>query len=357
MSDEEIIQAVEQTLGRRPRAVERLTGGANNIVAKVKGDRETLLAKIYFTHARDPRDRLGVEFNMLSFLWENGIRCVPRPIAMNRDRHLGVYGFMEGERLTAGQVGWDDVRQLADLLGAMWMVGSKPGAETLPNASEAHFSLRKYRDHVEARLERVEAVLKSDSTAASAREFVQAQMRPGFEKVSRFVERRANEYRLDLEAELPLNLRTLSPADHGFHNTLRNRERRLVFLDFEYAGWDQPAQMLANACLQPEVPMPPDFRKPFIQEMLKRVQRDGQLLYRLRVLYPMLSLKWSLIMLNEFLPVSGQRRSFAGANAGARRAVQLEKSRRQQDATLKAVSEGFFLDDLIDELDSKPLRS
>jgi hypothetical protein len=130
-----------------------------------------------------------------------------------------------------------------------------------------------------------------------------------------------------------------------------------VFLDFEYAGWDQPAQMLANACLQPEIPMPPDFLKPFIKEMLKRIEGDSRLLYRLRLLYPMLSLKWSLIMLNEFLPVSGERRSFAGAGIEGRRAAQLEKSKRQLHATLKAASEGFFLDDLIDELDSQPLPS
>src|SRR5882724_6902843 len=115
--------------------------------------------------------------------------------------------------------------------------------------------------------------------------------------------------------------------------------------------------MLANACLQPEVPLPPDFRKPFLREMLKRLPGDGLLVYRLRLLYPLLSLKWSLIMLNEFLPVSGQRRAFAGANAEARRAAQLEKSKRQLGATLKAAADGFFLDDLIDELDSQPLPS
>jgi hypothetical protein len=91
--------------------------------------------------------------------------------------------------------------------------------------------------------------------------------------------------------------------------------------------------------------------------MLKRLPDDRQLPHRLRLLYPMLSLKWSLIMLNEFLPVSGQRRSFAGANAEARRVAQLEKSKRQVEATLKAASVGFFLDDLIDELDSQPLPS
>ena len=357
MQDAEIIEAIEKTLGRRPTSVERLTGGANNVVARANLAGEEVLAKVYFTHARDPRDRLGTEFNTLTFFWEHGVRCVPRPIAMNRDGHLGIYEFVRGEKLVAGRVGWEEVRQLADFLALVWAIRLKPGAEKLPAASEAHFSLGKYCEHVEARLARVEAALKEDAKGRTAFDLAREQIRPALAKVSRFVAGRAGEYGLDLDAELPLHLRALNPADHGFHNALRKSDGRLVFLDFEYAGWDQAAQMLANACLQPEVPLPPDFRKPFLREMLKRLPGDGLLMYRLRLLYPLLSLKWSLIMLNEFVPVSSQRRSFAGANAETRLAAQLEKAKKQLEASLQAAADRFFLDDLIDEFDSQPLPS
>src|SRR5207247_227422 len=109
-------------------------------------------------------------------------RCVPRPIAMNRSQHLGVYEFVEGARLVAGQVHWNEAGQLAELLGLMWRARTQPGAQSLPNASEAHYSLRAYHGHVEARLKRVETALKGDPTAAVAGEFVRAQIRPGFEK-------------------------------------------------------------------------------------------------------------------------------------------------------------------------------
>jgi phosphotransferase family enzyme len=355
MSDEEIIQAVEQSTGRRPRSVERLTGGANNVVVRVETGAEPLLAKIYFTHARDPRDRLGTEFNTLTFLWENGVRCVPRPIAMDRERNLGLYEFVRGDKPLATQIGAADVEQLAAFLGQLWTIRDRVGSGKLPNASEAQFSIATYRDHVLARLDRVETTLKPDASAAAAVELVQRGIRPAFDDISRQVGERAAKFRLEPEAELPAGWRTLSPADHGFHNTLRNAEGRLVFLDFEYAGWDQPAQMIANACLQPELPLPADLRKPFVRDMLKRLPDDRQLLHRLRLIYPLLSLKWSLIMLNEFMPVSGQRRSFAGTNAEARRASQLEKSRRQLEAAREAAAGGFFLDDLIDERDSQPL--
>ena len=89
--------------------------------------------------------------------------------------------------------------------------------------------------------------------------------------------------------------------------------------------------------------------------MVTEMAGDDQLLFWLRLLYPLLSYKWSLIMLNEFLPVSGQRRSFANVNAEDRRAAQLEKSRRQLQDSLQAASNRCFLDDLIDELKLLPL--
>ena len=354
MPEESILEAVEKTVGRRPDSVERLPGGANNVVARVKQGPETFLAKMYFNHPRDPRDRLGTEFSTLTFMWNNGLRCIPRPIAMNRDCNLGVYQFIHGSRLASGQVTWHDVLQLCDLLRAMWMLRERPGADQLSDASEACFSLRTYFDHVQARLERVETALR-DNVDSLARELVLTQTRPAWETLSAFVEKRSKAYQVDLDAVLPKARRTLSPADHGFHNTLRNSEGNLVFLDFEYAGWDQPAQMLANACLQPEVPLPAELRKQFLKIMVIEMPGDDQLVFWLRLLYPLLSFKWSLIMLNEFLPVSGQRRSFASVNAEDRRAAQLEKSRRQLQDCLQAASNRCFLDDLIDELKPLPL--
>src|SRR5205823_8354857 len=128
------------------------------------------LAKIYFPHPGDPRDRLGTEFNTLAFLRANGITSVPSAIAINRDLHLGIYEFVHGEKLVAGEITWDDAGHLARLLCEMWAIRNKPGAERLPDASEAHFSLRRYHDHVRARLERIETALKNESAAARAGE-------------------------------------------------------------------------------------------------------------------------------------------------------------------------------------------
>ena len=52
----------------------------------------------------------------------------------------------------------------------------------------------------------------------------------------------------------PQRLRVLSPSDFGFHNALRRPDGTIVFVDFEYFGWDDPAKMMADAMLHPGNP-------------------------------------------------------------------------------------------------------
>jgi hypothetical protein len=370
VSDESILTAVAATLGQQPDAVARLAGGANNVVACVDVGGKPLLAKLYFTHARDPRDRLGTEFGVLEFLWRNGVRCVPEPLRMSREHNLGLYEFVAGTRVSPGQVTWADVQQLVDLLAEMWRLRSQPSAEKLPAASEAAFTLNGYWANVERRLNRVCAAATPgrvdlpvglgqaasegkdavefgldarQRVPTSVREFVEQELVPAATEVRAFIERESAKLGVGLDTELPSAQRTLSPADHGFHNVLRRADGRLTFLDFEYAGWDDPAQTLANALLLPEVPLPAEHRAAFVRETLAGLDGAVGVAARLRLTYPMLALKWSLIMLNEFLPVGGERRAFAGANEEARRAGQLAKARRQLDVVREAVRPECFL--------------
>lgn len=346
-SDEAITLAVTEVMGERPESIIRLTGGANNVVTRVVVNGRPAVAKLYFAHPGDPRDRLGTEFAMLDFLSRNGVRSVPQPFGMKRGHRVGLYEFIEGVRPSAAQISSDDVLQLAGLLKDMWRLRDLPDARSLPNASEAAFTLEDYWNKVQARLGRLRKALAGDESVKPVRDLVEHEISDVAAQVKEFVGRQAPVLGLDVSAELPFVQRTLSPADHGFHNTLRLVDGRLVFLDFEYAGWDDPAQMLANACLLPEIPLPAEFRLLFLRSVVDELGSDPTVVSRLRLIYPMLALKWSLIMLNEFVPIAGQRRLFAGANGETRRDAQLIKSSQQLDVVRMSLKKGFFLDDLV----------
>jgi thiamine kinase-like enzyme len=105
-------------------------------------------------------------------------------------------------------------------------------------------------------------------------------------------------------------LRTLSPSDHGFHNALRTTDG-LRFIDFEYAGWDDPAKMIADALHQPSVPIPPTWRTHFVSRALQHWHSADLVFERIILVEPLVCLNWVLLMLNVFLSDVRRRRESA----------------------------------------------
>lgn len=331
--------ALERLLGGPPERIEPLRGGGNNRVLRVVRGGVARAAKLYFAHPGDPRDRLGAEFGMLAFLWRHGVRCLPEPLAADPAARIGLYGFVAGTPLAPGAVTAGDVAALGGLLRTMWRLRGEEGAAALPPSSEASFSLQAYLDRVARRLARVRAALelaRPDGLEREAAALVQDGLAPAWAEARDFVAAGAARAGVGLADELPVAARTLSPDDHGFHNALRVADGSLVFLDFEYAGWDDPAQMLGNACLQPAVPLPDAARPGFLRGLLDALG-GAQLAGRLKLVYPVLALKWALIMLNEFVPLDRERRAFARTDPRGRRAAQLAKARRQLKVVREAI--------------------
>lgn len=303
-----------------------LSGGGNNLVAEVRTAEGRFAAKGYFRDANDRRDRLGAEFSMLSFLWSRGVRTIPRPVAADATANVAVYEFVEGTRAPSGSLEARDVASLAELLGQMWTLRTDPEAAGLPDASDACFAPADYVRVVERRLARLSAALDAgDAEHAEVLAHLRDEVAPCLA-----AQRTRLAARADFEAPLPTERRTLSPSDVGFHNALRTGSG-WVFLDFEYAGWDDPAKMLCDACRQAGAPLDERLQRSFLEAVLERFGAPDALADRVELVFPLVGLNWSLIVLNEFLPVGARRRRFARGAEGsaADRAAQLEKSRRQ----------------------------
>jgi hypothetical protein len=315
--------AVEELLHVRLDSLERVTGGGNNVALRARSGGRSWLVKDYGHHPGGGRDRLEREFSLLSFLWKEGVRATPEPIAADRERSLAAYSWVEGVRPAPGEIAPGDVSALALFLGTLWTLRERPGAKELPLAVEATFSARELVQLVERRTERLRSGVERDALGEQALAFLEGDLAAAF----RSIRERVGES----DALLPPSERTLSPSDHGFHNALRTSSG-WVFLDFEYGGWDDPAKMLADALLQPAVPIPETLRTAFLEEMRRALGPETGLYARFRRLYPLWSLKWCLIFLNEFLPQGRERRRRAGGDPALdTRPVQLEKARARLD--------------------------
>ena len=72
----------------------------------------------------------------------------------------------------------------------------------------------------------------------------------------------------DLPRKVAKEEKSLSPSDFGFHNMLIDKNGRLRFIDFEYAGWDDPAKIICDFFCQPKFPVPMNWMDSFIEEAL-----------------------------------------------------------------------------------------
>src|SRR5262249_36341374 len=141
--------------------------------------------------------------------------------------------------------------------------------------------------------------------------------------------RKAGDLGIEMTSSLAPTDRCVSPSDFGFHNTLATPGGRLVFIDFEYAGWDDPAKAANDFFCQPAVPVDASLYDDFVARAMTYSANAAQLAVRARLMRPIFQMKWCCIMLNGFLPAAAQRRRFADPafDAEGRKEAQLTLAR------------------------------
>lgn len=339
--EEELAHDASLLLGEPTSPVGLLHRGGNNVLAKIRvGGSRDAVVKRYFRHADDPRDRLATEFSVLSFLWDAGLRCIPEPLTRDDAAAVAVYSFLEGEALVPGAVDAAEGARLGEFLVWLWDLRTTPGAHALPDVSEAAFSVRSYCDLLQRRL------LRLETSAPEIRRLLADEIRPGAEHVMAAAEALARRVGVPLADESEPAGRTLSQGDIGFHNALRRSDGTLAFVDFEYGGWDEPANVIASACLPPAVPLPPRYHLDVLGRLIEQFDGGPELAARVRVIYPLLAVKWSLILLNEFIEVGRERRSFAGALPSNFATAQIAKSRELLEIARASAERDSFLEAL-----------
>jgi len=315
--------AAARLLGGAPATYTLLAGGRNSRVYRADTADGRFALKAYFRNPEDPRDRLGTEMGALRFLEEQGVACVPRALAADPEAGLGLYEFVDGERPLAPSP--DEVDQAAAFLVRLNQLRLEPAAARLAPASEARFSLRAVADNIQSRLAALAA------GAPDLASYLKAELAPAWNTVLERCKRGCARHGIPFERDLERGERTLSPSDFGFHNALR-RSGEIVFLDFEYFGWDDPAKLVSDLLLHPGMDLACDLRIRLAEGILAGSRDPAALRERVRLAYPLFGIKWCLILLNEYLPGHLDRRRFAqpGAGpAGKRQAEQLAKTRQK----------------------------
>ena len=241
---------------------------------------------------------------------------------------MAAYEWIDGHPPDAAE---RRVRDLADFFLALRALREAAAGADIGGASACCFSLADTVAQLRARRASLRAV---QSDAGELDRFLDL-----FDKVAaRAVDRSEECTRaagMDANAALAPSLRCLSPSDFGFHNALLRDDGTVVFLDFEYFGWDDPVKAVSDIVLHPGMDLSDEEGHEVFEAVAGRLERDDKTFRaRFAALYPLYALIWCLIVLNEFIPDYAARRAAAGAFGDAKEeflARQIAKAHRRLD--------------------------
>jgi hypothetical protein len=302
----------------------RVEGGGNNRLYAVTAAGRRYALKEYFRSDDDPRDRLGPELRFLRVAQLAAPGRTPEVVAYDEAARLALLEWIDGERPVVESRDPRRSVEAADFartVTAIW----RTTATELPPASEACLSGAAHLQCVERRVRGL-ASLGSAAPWTDDAEHVVAWIRDELWPAARsHAERELAREPWALDAEIPKAQRIASPSDFGFHNALL-RDGSLIFLDFEYAGVDDPAKLVCDFFCQPALPPPLEAREPFVRALVTEPAIAEPLLRRVDALAPLYATKWCCILLGEFLPTSAARRAHARVPRDAGRlTAQLDK--------------------------------
>lgn len=309
-------------------SIQPLPGGRNNQVFKVSYGNRELLLKSYFWHEHDQRNRLGAEYSFIEYAVACGIDVVAKPVAKDENNQVALYHFIQGRKLEANQIDATIIRQAIAFLGTLNQHKENLAARKLGIASDACFTYAHHLDTVQKRLETLRNIEPEDDTDREMLQYLDAKLVPKFSAIREDIEKA-----ISAAGDKPMDeeFRILSPSDFGFHNALIDSKGIVYFLDFEYAGWDDPAKTVGDFFNQVHVPVPLAFLDEFVAATAQLTPDAAFTERRIRCLLPLYSMKWICIVLNFFLPVHRERRKYARVDDSKRnqlnKAIKIFKER------------------------------
>lgn len=265
---------------------EPVSGGTNNRVFRIRLGEESRLLKVSAQKADDPRDRFGAEQEFYDFLEAGRVSRAPRRFCLEPSQRAAVYEWIDGRRVGT-ELG---EKELDVALKFVANVQQSVPSKNNRIASEACFALSDHLALIDGRITKLRSEL---DTRRSVVAFLNDDLAPVWRKVQTGL---AGRPEADFAASS--GRRLFSPGDFGFHNALRRVDGELVFFDFEYCGWDDPAKTVADIFLQPESPVDLRHWGFFCEEFGERLKLGDSFAVRAGALRPLFAIKWACILLN-----------------------------------------------------------
>lgn len=282
-------------LGASPDTLEPLAGGINNQVFRCRSGAHWVVIKGYTQRQAKQHDRFKAETEFLHYAQLVAPECVPKLLYSDQEMQSVVLEYVEGERFQAGtSPDTTDVKQAVSFIRCLNADLELARRHVSGDAAEGFLRLTDHLQNIDQRIAAMGAEHLPVHLRAEAVEVI-GHLKKKLELLEDATQKQMAGGHCD--DGLDPSARCVSPSDFGFHNALRTPSG-VRFLDFEFAGWDDPTKLVADFDLQPRVPVRP--RKGILSDAMPSSAKG--LGARYLVLFPILELKWWCIILARLEP-------------------------------------------------------
>jgi len=263
------------------------SGNRHGVFLLERADRREVL-KLHESSVVGRRDSFAHELLMHSFYAKEARQSVPALLAADEGSRAILFEWVEGSSGKPAGNAADAIGRMADFLiqtnEPEVLQRARHGG--LPAASEQGLSPTEHWQCAKSRVDALLDLEPKDDLVAAMQAFVRAQVLPFLHEVK--------------PESGPASSPILSPSDFGFHNVIRRADDSLCFIDFEHAGWDDPAKLVADFILQPDAPLSVAMARTFLGAICRGAAFDADLPENVVPLLPIQKAKWTTIILNVF---------------------------------------------------------
>jgi thiamine kinase-like enzyme len=227
--------------------------GINSKVYKIKVDKDNLVVKVYNKKNKFRIKREKIFYDYLRSIKNNNII---KPIGFNIKFNLAIYPFIKGKKIK--KITNNHIKELLNFLKQI----NKKKSIKLPLAVDGIKNRDNHIKLCELKIDQMKKIKIDSLIKKQFMFFLKKKIIPKFDKI------KMNYYKQKTfnlkKNNLLKNDMIVSPSDFGFHNIIQSNNK-FYFLDFEYAGLDDPIKLICDFYCQPDQVLTQAQKKMFIR--------------------------------------------------------------------------------------------
>ena len=239
---------------------EQIRKGLNSKIYKISNyDNRHLILKIYPKKDFLKRKRIENEYNFMNLLSIGGYKNIPKPLKWNFKNNWMLMSFLEGENIKKIQN--IHYEKLIKFIIETQSLKKNILSKKLNNASEAKFNINAHYKSIKDRINiffyKINHIKDLNEKNKKDLNFIRDYIILNLDSIKK------NELvclsNFELKNNITLNQRIISQSDIGFHNIFEDKNKDLLFYDFEYSGWDDPGKLFSDLVLHPDHKFPNSY--------------------------------------------------------------------------------------------------